>query len=696
MEQPHKFSLTFAALIMLAGCSRPVVSDWANLAVLEDGDIYTGQGYTVIAENAVNVSASGGVLTPSGDRNRYVYHVRPELLEKRQIEFPFVDEFFYENPQGKKFSRRIRLAERDPLLRYQWHVYNSGRNYFKTASAPVKGVDLNLIPAWSMKDSSGEPVSGKGTVVAVLDLPADIGHEDLKNRLENRTISGDPKIVNTGVVLCNVNRTRGGELHGTSVAGLVSAEGFNGKGIRGVAYGSRFYSVSALLSPYEGVSGDADLTFRRALEAVLETGDTDVVNVSLGGDLFARTDASSDLIRELYARNVPLVHAAGNEYALTSWSGGKTDDRCLKYRTDCRSSVTDSLSRSPYVINVAAVNASGVRSSYSSSRPNMWISGLGGEDGFSVKGADAPGVVSTLSSYGCGVNRYDRDDDRSPWRAFGDQTCFYTAKMKGTSAAAPQIAGIIALMKQVRKELTVPQIRYILARSARNDKTFASFAYQPVTADRDLITDTGWTDVSQGLRYSARFGFGLADAAEAVRLAGACDADPACRMRRQKPAEIVFSSTGCRKVEADEYECGIAAGGADGHAPEAGQSYEIESAQLRFGRILPACIEGGSFKSFNDLARSLLPYYTSLQVELESPSGTVSVVKPAYAAWIPMPFLGEYDQKRSIAMAVSSFYRQRITSDQRFAVRIRNSSCELEPKDLEAMMRVSVEAYPIR
>lgn len=101
-------------------------------------------------------------------------------------------------------------------------------------------------------------------------------------------------------------------------------------------------------------------------------------------------------------------------------------------------------------------------------------------------------------------DKYDQDyagsqhpqgDETSPidgWAAFS-----------GTSAAAPQIAGICALLKQVNRRLTAFQIRDILKRTAR-DVIRGHSAQSPAHQGRDLATGFGLVDASRAVDEAKR------------------------------------------------------------------------------------------------------------------------------------------------------------------------------------------------
>jgi subtilisin family serine protease len=77
------------------------------------------------------------------------------------------------------------------------------------------------------------------------------------------------------------------------------------------------------------------------------------------------------------------------------------------------------------------------------------------------------------------------------------------AAFSGTSAAAPLLAGICALIKQACPNLSPLQIREILKRTAR-DVTLGRCSMRtggnPAKAGHDLATGTGLADASEAVR----------------------------------------------------------------------------------------------------------------------------------------------------------------------------------------------------
>ena len=100
--------------------------------------------------------------------------------------------------------------------------------------------------------------------------------------------------------------------------------------------------------------------------------------------------------------------------------------------------------------------------------------------------------------------------------------CDYTSTFSGTSAAAPMVTGVVALMLDANPDLTWRDIKHILAHTAVNDQDDNRLALTPVELSfpaTDVVIDPGWTENAAGYRHSSRFGFGRVDAKAAVDLA---------------------------------------------------------------------------------------------------------------------------------------------------------------------------------
>lgn len=94
--------------------------------------------------------------------------------------------------------------------------------------------------------------------------------------------------------------------------------------------------------------------------------------------------------------------------------------------------------------------------------------------------------------------------------------------MNGTSAAAPTVAGVAALMLSANPQLTLRDVKYILATTA-----FQIDPDQPKARYNGTVIDPGWITNAAGHHFSNWYGFGLLDGAAAVERAMRFTALPA-------------------------------------------------------------------------------------------------------------------------------------------------------------------------
>ncbi|MCY3730480.1 MAG: S8 family peptidase [Rhodospirillaceae bacterium] len=407
----------------------------------------------------------------------------------------------------------------DPLLAQQWHLNNTGQSGYADGSG-VAGEDLR------MQGVLRDGPTGEAVKVAVVDAGLEICHPDLKASVEagasfnfNALLTQFPsaglwayRVESTDPF--NFDPTDG---HGTAVAGLIAAQADNGTGGRGVAPGVQ-------LRGYNMLNADNQLqAFIDSLGAstfLPNSTDVDIFNMSFGG--FGTRPSNPDVVDEQVFANGSgrlrsglgslYVKAAGNAfnacYSLV---------RALNLQIGCMSSVADATNNLPYVIVVGAFNADGKKSSYASAGPNLWISAPGGEYGTSE-----PALLTTDPmgwSRGIPLNRRLRNrsaplDDETTVNPDGD----YTGLMNGTSAAAPNVSGAIAVLLEAAPQLTWRDVKHILATTARRiDPDIA-----PVEATFGVNTRTvrlGWTENAAGYAYHDWYGFGALDLDAALTLA---------------------------------------------------------------------------------------------------------------------------------------------------------------------------------
>ncbi len=181
--------------------------------------------------------------------------------------------------------------------------------------------------AWDHLNHNGVyPGGAHDVVVAVIDSGVDYTHEDLAanmwvnpGEIPGNGIDDDGNgyidDVHGVSVVSNPNMHTGDPIdyhgHGTHVAGIIAAQGFNGKGGVGVAFNTRIMAIRA--AQYSGV-----LTIDDIAEGILYAVDhgADVINMSFGG--YTRSQIVEDAL-EIALNQAVLVAAAGND-SLSIWS----------------------------------------------------------------------------------------------------------------------------------------------------------------------------------------------------------------------------------------------------------------------------------------------------------------------------------------------------------------------------------------
>lgn len=384
----------------------------------------------------------------------------------------------------------------DPLAPQAWHLDNTGQNSYSEGYA-IAGEDHKIKAVHELK------YTGKGIRIAVSDTGVQVNHPDLEqNQLKNehRDYRLDfPFLGNPEPIVSKKNAP-----HGTAVTGLISAIQGNNVGAYGVAPDSLFAGFNFL-----------DSSFEFSIYLHQMTGNFDIFNYSYGDNGSVITSPYSDLVLEALKQGSDkgsiYVKAAGNSYIefVEGYIFGNAN-----FEAD---------QTIPYFIVVGAVNARGVRSSYSTPGANLWISGAGGEFG-----VEDPAMITTDLT-GCSYGFANKETGASAFdKGFEEINphCDFTNSMNGTSSAAPVISGIIALLKEANPKLTWRDIKHILAKTAdRVDYSVNNTLEHPLAAQRltGHTYDVKWTKNMAGNFFSNWYGFGRANALEAVLMASSYD-----------------------------------------------------------------------------------------------------------------------------------------------------------------------------
>lgn len=277
-------------------------------------------------------------------------------------------------------------------------------------SGGTEGADVRAFDAWALS-------TGAGQLIAVFDSGVDSSHPDLLVTLGTDFADGDTD--------SNPDVEESSAGHGTAVAGLAAAIGDNGLGVAGVAYDAEIYAVRIIGA---GSVSDINTAFREAVDA----GAT-VLNNSWGyGDGC-----------EAYETYGALSNAVG--YAERSGRDGLGSVVVFSAGNDACDASEDGILVMEEVVAVAALDDDDERESYSSWGEVVDIA------------APAGGLVTTDISGDEGYGPYGTDED-------------YTGTFNGTSAAAPVVSGVFALVLASNDRITAAQARELVCQTAsRND-----------------------------------------------------------------------------------------------------------------------------------------------------------------------------------------------------------------------------------
>jgi len=349
-------------------------------------------------------------------------------------------------PNDRYFPRQIHLENRD-------------------ATGEPAGADINARSAWTV-------TAGEGATVAIADTGVELDHPDLRDRMAdglhhnfaNDTADGNPRLIPSAL-----------EAHGTAVAGIVAAERGNQLGGVGIAPAARLASWV--------ISGDSGQTLVDD-EALMDLFQfhNDVVSVQnhswghAGKTQQPLTPLEEIGVEKAYSEGrhglgVVMVRSAGN----SRMNGENMND--------------DAYPSDPRVIAVAATEADGRAAASSEPGAAILVAAP-------VRTADRLGIFTTdlVGTNGADqITRLPPDEGREDYQLFA-----------GTSAAAPQISGIVAMMLSTNPGLHVRDAQQILIHSARHFDL----------DDPDLRAN------GAGFLVSHNVGYGIPDAGTAVRLAG--------------------------------------------------------------------------------------------------------------------------------------------------------------------------------
>ncbi|MHA2134609.1 MAG: S8 family serine peptidase [Candidatus Thorarchaeota archaeon] len=283
-------------------------------------------------------------------------------------------------------------------------------------------------------DFRDQGYDGSGITVAVIDSGADGDHTDLDGQIigfRDMINNQDDLEPSDGISSYDDNG------HGTAVSWLVAGNGDASAGeYTGMAPGAELLVIKALDA--EGIADDSILA--QAIEYAWDAG-VDIISLSVGGpwiDIPLLTDPTIAACEAAIADGVTVVIAAGNDgpAALSMNSPGVTEEAITVGATSGGAGVVGFSSRGPVLRTVT--QPAGLYAKPDVSAP-----------GYRVMSARASGV--SQAEY----NIYNQSQ-------YGTSYTIWS----GTSASAPQVAGIVALLMDKHVGLSPLEVKTALMSGA--------------------------------------------------------------------------------------------------------------------------------------------------------------------------------------------------------------------------------------
>ena len=503
----------------------------------------------------------------------------------------------------------------DPLASQQWSLRNTAQNGYAdttgTANTGLLGTDINVDSVYSTYG-----YTGWGVTVAVVDTGLEIAHEDLSI---NVVQTGSWNFINSSTNPTS-NSTSGD--HGTSVSGLI-AMAKNGIGGIGVSPNAQLKGFNYLGGGVATVANG--IVSLGGSSASPNSSDVAVFNQSYGYsnssdfpvDTTVEAQYASGTSTLRSGKGALYVKSAGNGF--NRFDTGTVVVNCASFSIgiSCQNANFDPYNTLPYNILIAALDAKGIKASYSTAGSAIWVSAPGGEYGYNS--AVAPGLSGTYPTVydpamvttdqsGC-TNGYSRTAATTSLFSKGgtnlssiNASCNYTNNFNGTSSAAPMMSGVIALILEANPALTWREVKDILARTAIQVDAAIAAVSVPLGTSGSYVAEQAWITNAAGLNFHNWYGFGAVNASAAVTMATTFTSGSLGTF-----ANTGWISSTLSTLIADNSTTGVSV---PLTVPSVGSSGIVETVQIR---VTTSNTSSG--------------YTGDLGIELTSPSGTKSILK---------------------------------------------------------------------
>jgi subtilisin family serine protease len=374
-----------------------------------------------------------------------------------------------QQPQSQSFPTNP--TPNDPLFSQEWQLVNTGQ------TGGIKGADANVQPAWQQGDL------GQGVTIGVVDNGVFHAHPDLAPNYNAAlsynfdTNNPDPSPV--------APIPAGGD-HGTEVAGVAAAAANNSIGVAGAAPSASIAGITLTAAP------TTDKTKSQAIE--FDDQQIPIYNNSWGPNQNGTLDSlTGPLLLAAIADAAANGRGGLGSIYVVAGGDGQSQQANTNYSL---------LANSRYTIAVGALDDHGNQATYSDSGASLLVSAYAG--GQLAGAAGEHGIPTTDVVNNTGTN---------PVSLQAAYTNDGPTGFTGTSAAAPLVSGVIALMLEANPTLNYRDVQLILAQSAvKNDATDTAWTTNGATFTTDGVN-------FQPYHVNDKFGFGAIDAAAAVNLA---------------------------------------------------------------------------------------------------------------------------------------------------------------------------------
>ena len=246
-------------------------------------------------------------------------------------------------------------------------------------------------------------------------------------------------------------------MHGTHVSGTIAAQRNNGLGIDGIADNVKVMMIRAVP---DGDEYDKDIAL--AIRYAVDNG-AKIINMSFGKNLSPEKKWVDDAVKYAESKDVLIIHAAGNDSV--------NNDSTTTYPNPLLKTWNRTVSN---FITVGACTDPKISNEYIADFSNY---------GSHTVDVFAPGVKIYSTMPG--------------GHTYGFQ--------KGTSMAAPVVAGVAALIRSYYPTLTAKEVKLSIEKSVVNDSTF--LITKPGTKEKvsmtDLCTSGGFVNAYNAIKMAS-------------------------------------------------------------------------------------------------------------------------------------------------------------------------------------------------